>query len=100
LLARRLAMLSVAERLRTGVEAEGWSALAPDLSVTVSIGCTMVASGERFESSLHRADAGLYRAKHTGRNRVEVVLPPEPAGTFAGVPPGDRHESSGATSAS
>lgn len=92
--------LSVAERLRTGVEAEGWSALAPDLSVTVSIGCTMVASGERFESSLHRADAGLYRAKHTGRNRVEVVLPPEPAGTFAGVPPGDRHESSGATSAS
>ncbi len=43
------------------------------LQITASIGIApMVAGDARFEDLLRRADMGLYRAKHAGRNRVEL----------------------------
>ena len=53
-------------------------ALAPvehdgeSLRITASIGLGDLRPGDRSEDLLQRADAALYRAKHGGRNRVEV----------------------------
>lgn len=41
------------------------------LGITVSIGVAIMAEGEAFADALKRADDALYRAKQSGRNRVE-----------------------------
>jgi diguanylate cyclase (GGDEF)-like protein len=41
------------------------------LGVTMSIGVAIMAAGEDFADALKRADDALYRAKQSGRNRVE-----------------------------
>lgn len=43
-----------------------------DLSVTASIGIAEIATDETVESWMSRADAALYRAKESGRNRAEL----------------------------
>lgn len=58
---------SFAERARAAVEAEACGK-AP--RVTISLGVAELASGESFHSAIGRADAALYSAKRTGRNRV------------------------------
>ncbi|MFI5908645.1 diguanylate cyclase [Dactylosporangium sp. NPDC051541] len=65
--------MEAADRIRRLVEEHSWSAVAPGLRITVSIG---VASGPDL---LAVADLRLYQAKHAGRNRV--VGPPAPART-------------------
>lgn len=42
------------------------------LKITASFGVTCRCSEESSESFIGRADTALYRAKHTGRNRVEI----------------------------
>jgi diguanylate cyclase (GGDEF)-like protein len=61
---------SVTERIRAAIEDHRWSAIHPDLSVTISIG---VAAGVAADMNglLLAADALLYRAKRAGRNLVE-----------------------------
>jgi len=59
-----------AERLRRAVAEHPWSELAPDLTVTCSIGVTVSRAGEDVAGMLERADAALYRAKAGGRNAV------------------------------
>jgi PleD family two-component response regulator len=44
----------------------------------VSIGAAELAPGEQASEWLARADAAMYRAKHCGRNRIEVAGPPVP----------------------
>ena len=45
-----------------------------DLSVTVSIGVAEPSTRYRQpEQVIHAADQALYRAKHNGRNRVELA---------------------------
>lgn len=62
-----------AQRMVTAVRALRMPAVATDLRVTVSIGVAVAArSGDNPEALLHRADAALYRAKETGRDRVAV----------------------------
>lgn len=62
----------VCERLRSSVEGYDWSAVLPSGGVTVSIGLTVVASGDDAAGLLQRADAAMYRAKQGGRNRLVV----------------------------
>jgi diguanylate cyclase (GGDEF)-like protein len=61
----------VCERLRDCVAGHAWHAAeASDLAITVSIGLAAAPSYE-LSQLLHRADRALYRAKRSGRNRVE-----------------------------
>ncbi|HFU77799.1 MAG TPA: GGDEF domain-containing protein [Epsilonproteobacteria bacterium] len=42
------------------------------LSITLSIGATMYDDGDTKEALIDRADKALYRAKHNGKDRIEV----------------------------
>lgn len=57
----------MAERLRLAVAAMRVATPQGELSITVSLGCATARIGEDL---LRVADAALYVAKHTGRNRV------------------------------
>jgi diguanylate cyclase (GGDEF)-like protein len=69
------ALMQIAERLRQDVanlqHAGGDGAT---FAVTISLGLTVFRVGESLEALLNRADAALYQAKESGRNRV-VFLP-------------------------
>lgn len=58
------------EELRLAVERETWSALAPGLQVTMSIGLAFCDADPDASALLDHADSCLYRAKRLGRNRV------------------------------
>lgn len=58
------------ERLRRAVAEHDWEAVAPGLRVSVSVGVARQRPGDTQHSLLARADACLYRAKQTGRDRV------------------------------
>jgi diguanylate cyclase len=50
--------------------AKDWSAIVPDLPVTMSVGIANHSKGETIEKLLHRADLALYEAKNAGRNVI------------------------------
>jgi diguanylate cyclase (GGDEF)-like protein len=58
-----------ADRLRRRIEEHAWSEHAPALRLTVSAGVSAGRAGD-FAAVLAGADAALYTAKGTGRNRV------------------------------
>ncbi|WP_081581612.1 sensor domain-containing diguanylate cyclase [Pararhodospirillum photometricum] len=64
----------IAERLRRTLAATPMKVNGAEFVVTVSIGvaCWDASRQETAEDMLIRADEALYRAKHNGRNRVEV----------------------------
>jgi diguanylate cyclase (GGDEF)-like protein/PAS domain S-box-containing protein len=64
-----------AEQIRAGIEGKKLEFRNQSLGeLTVSIGCaTYPENGESPDSLLRGADAALYRAKHAGRNRVEMA---------------------------
>ena len=67
---------SAAERMRRSIAEAPFTILQPELSlnVTVSAGvATEEANNEDPDELLKRADAALYHAKRSGRNRVESV---------------------------
>ena len=59
----------MAERVRQAI---GNQPIVDQLQVTVSIGVSQWRSGQDIHDLLHSTDLALYRAKHNGRNRVEV----------------------------
>jgi len=63
----------IADRFRRRMEALGFPEIDPQLGITTSIGIAEYAGGEDVVQTLARADAALYRAKHLGRNRVELA---------------------------
>ncbi|GGK36649.1 hypothetical protein GCM10008955_33070 [Deinococcus malanensis] len=60
----------VAERIREAVAAHGWNEIAPELAVTVSVGIVLGEEAEEQDNLLRLADARLYEAKQSGRNKV------------------------------
>jgi diguanylate cyclase (GGDEF)-like protein len=63
-----------AERLRAAVEAAACEVRGASLKVTVSLGVASSADGaEGLDALMRAADEALYRAKFTGRNRVETA---------------------------
>ena len=67
--------VQTAERLRTAVERIDCGDIDSALRVTISLGVAQWEPGETIARLAARADAGLYRAKEGGRNRVVLVDP-------------------------
>jgi diguanylate cyclase (GGDEF)-like protein len=65
----------VAERVRLHIADEPIVIDPVKVEVTASIGVAQWRPGQEVRDLLHRADIALYRAKHNGRNRVEVDSP-------------------------
>ncbi|MCP9848619.1 diguanylate cyclase domain-containing protein [Cyanobium sp. Morenito 9A2] len=61
--------LVIAEKIRLAV-AEPISTEAGTVTITLSIGVTLMRTGEQADSLIARADAAMYLAKQKGRNRV------------------------------
>ena len=67
------AALYVAERIREAIEAAEMKAPEGDVfTITVSQGLCSYEPGEDEQCLISRADGALYRAKESGRNRVET----------------------------
>ncbi|MCY1545692.1 Response regulator PleD [compost metagenome] len=64
-----------AERLREAAAAIRVSAGSDIIELTISVGVATAGYGARAEDVVSTADAALYRAKASGRNRVEVDTP-------------------------
>ncbi|HJV62874.1 MAG TPA: tetratricopeptide repeat-containing diguanylate cyclase [Albitalea sp.] len=64
--------VEVCERLRARVERHDWSALAPELRVTLSVGLAHAPPYD-LATLFDDADRAMYRAKNEGRNRVTVA---------------------------
>lgn len=61
---------AVGEKIRMLVEKSVLRTTGEGLSVTISIGVSMVKTGERWQDVVKRADECLYKAKSNGRNQV------------------------------
>lgn len=64
---------NVAERLRQVIAATPVASSAGQVTVTASLGVAELGPGEDMSAMLERADAALYEAKRSGRNRVVVA---------------------------
>ncbi len=64
---------TICERIRTTIMHANLQDLARNLSVTGSFGAAICVPGESAANLIRRADKAMYRAKHGGRNRVEVA---------------------------
>jgi diguanylate cyclase len=60
------------ENLRASIEACPFHFKGEPVTITLSMGLTAFRPGEHSDAVLKRADQALYRAKHAGRNRVEL----------------------------
>ena len=68
------AAMDVAERIRAAVEVPHFGITDNPISVTVSLGVTHSREGDDGqEAALARADHALYKAKHAGRNQVQIA---------------------------
>lgn len=68
------------ERVRAAVERHGFPvAEGTALSLTASVGVAIRERYESIDALIRRADLALYRAKASGRNRVELALPGQQA---------------------
>jgi PleD family two-component response regulator len=61
----------MAEQLRTLVEA---NELAPEGSVTISLGVAELSVGESPANWMRRADLALYESKRSGRNQTSLAI--------------------------
>lgn len=61
--------LSKAEYFRLKIEA----LMPQDIAISVSVGIATATDSETYDSLFSRADDAMYRAKSTGRNRVEWI---------------------------
>ena len=66
----------IAERIRTAFEAAGVVISGHRMHATVSIGAAWTSENVSADRVLAEADNALYRAKESGRNRLELVREP------------------------
>ena len=64
---------AAAHRIRSNIEAAAFPQIPAERRVTVTVGVACRGAGENAEALLQRADAGLYRGKEAGRNRVILM---------------------------
>jgi len=71
--------VALAERIRRNVESRPVGAPPGDVSVTVSLGVAVSTHPKQTDARelLRLADEALYRAKNSGRNRVELATSPK-----------------------
>jgi diguanylate cyclase (GGDEF)-like protein/PAS domain S-box-containing protein len=65
-------LVAIGERLRNLIQSAYIIHANRKLSVTISIGATIVTDGDTAESLIKRADRLLYRSKAAGRNRLTI----------------------------
>lgn len=65
--------VELAEKLRKAIEQHSFMEVG---NITVSFGVTEYNKSENIDAMIIRADKALYRAKETGRNKVEYSFPP------------------------
>lgn len=65
----------VAEKLRLEIEQAAFDNEGRAIAVTMSIGVAQLETGETHDQTVKRADAALYAAKQSGRNRVRLAAP-------------------------
>lgn len=63
----------IAERIREEIAVTPFHVHGLNISVTISLGVAKLRKGEKGEAVLDRADAAMYEAKQTGRNRVVIA---------------------------
>ena len=67
-------LISTLERIRMLIENSKIKVDKEEISVTISIGGTLVREKESKEEAIKRGDTALYKAKATGRNKVIISL--------------------------
>lgn len=73
------ALMRIAERARSGIEALTFDWHGQPVSLTASFGVALVAQGDTPNSLYERSDRALLAAKEAGRNRVVASADPIPA---------------------
>lgn len=63
------------ERMYQRLRAASLLPTYPDVRITCSAGVSCALPGEPYEQAIERADQALYRAKTSGRDRIEVLVP-------------------------
>jgi diguanylate cyclase (GGDEF)-like protein len=64
--------LQCVDRLRAGLAAAPFDAVAPGLRLTFSAGLSTCADGEALQAAIERADKAMYQAKLRGRDGTVV----------------------------
>ena len=67
----------IADDARRQIEEFAFNAPDQPIRSTISIGVAERMSDEKAGAMIKRADAALYEAKHSGRNKVEVAPDPQ-----------------------
>jgi len=68
------AAMICSERVRSSIEKSMFPDLGTEVRITVSLGLTEYHIREDIGAMIARADEALYRAKNTGRNRLELIV--------------------------
>ncbi|WP_353347568.1 GGDEF domain-containing protein [Oceaniserpentilla sp. 4NH20-0058] len=65
--------MEIAERIRSSIANHSVAHNGEELKVTISLGVALITPDVQDKDELIRqADAALYRAKHNGRNQVQI----------------------------